>query len=60
MIVHSFSRERMRFGDFAQFASLFDTAKEVTVADRLVAVRANARRPLYLGWACGDCRFLSP
>lgn len=59
MIVHSFSRERMRFGDFAQFASLFDTAKEVTVVDRLVAVRANARPPLYLGWACGDCRFLS-
>ena len=59
MIVHSFSRERMRFGDFAQFASLFDTAKEVTVVDRLLAVRANARPPLYLGWACGDCRFLS-
>jgi hypothetical protein len=59
MIVHSFSRERMRFGDFAQFASLFDTPKEITVADRLVAVRANARPPLYLGWACGDCRFLS-
>ncbi len=59
MIVHSFSRERMGFGDFAQFASLFDTAKEVTVVDRLAAVRANARPPLYLGWACGDCRFLS-
>jgi hypothetical protein len=59
MIVHSFSRERFRFGDFAQVASLFDTAKEVTVVDRLVAVRANARPPLCLGWACGDCRSLS-
>ena len=59
MIVHSFSRERMMFGDFAQFASLFETAKEVTVVNRLLAVRASARPPLYLGWACGDCRFLS-
>jgi len=59
MIVHSFSRERTRFGDFAQFVSLFDVAGEITMVDRLVAVRPNARPRLYLGWASGDRRFLS-
>jgi hypothetical protein len=59
MIVHSFSRERMGFGDFAQFVSLFDVEREVTMVDRLVAVRANARPRLYLGWARGDLSFLS-
>jgi len=56
MIVHSFSPERIWFESFAQFASLFNVAM---VANELIAVRSNARPSLYLGWACGDCNFLS-
>jgi hypothetical protein len=56
MIVHSFSAKRTWFEAFAQFASLFD----VTVAaNELIAVRPHARPPLNIGWACGDCNFLT-
>jgi len=56
MIVHSFSPERIWFESFAQFASLFD----VTMAtNELIAVRPNVRPPIYIGWACGDCNFLT-
>ncbi|MBI3670023.1 MAG: hypothetical protein HY237_09625 [Acidobacteria bacterium] len=56
MIVHSFSPERIWFEALVQFASLFDVAM---VANELIAVRPNARPPLYIGWACGDCNFLT-
>jgi hypothetical protein len=56
MIVHSFSPERKWFESFEQFASLFN----VTVAaNELIAVRPNVRPLIYLGWACGDCSFMS-
>ncbi len=56
MIVHSFSSGKKWFKEFAQFASLFDVD---IVANELVAVRPNAKQPLYIGWACGDCKFLT-
>lgn len=56
MIVHSFSSERIWFEAFVQFASLFDVT---ILADKLVAVRPRAETPLYIGWACGDCKFLT-
>jgi hypothetical protein len=56
MIVHSFSQERTWFEAFVQFASLFDLS---VVANKLSAVPSTARPPLYIGWACGDCNFLS-
>jgi hypothetical protein len=56
MIVHSFSEERIWFGAFMQFASLFGVT---AVANELSAVQSNAKPPLYLGWACGDCSFLT-
>jgi hypothetical protein len=56
MIVHSFSQEKIWFEAFVQFASLFHVAM---VANELMAVRPNAQPPLYIGWACGDCSFLT-
>ncbi len=56
MIVHSFSPEKLWFDAFAQFVSLFGA----TVSpNELVKVRPNAGPPLYLGWACGDSKFLT-
>src|ERR1700722_2731910 len=55
MIVHSFSADKKWFKEFAQFASLFNVD---IAANELVAVRPNGNPPLYIGWACGDCRFL--
>ena len=56
MIVHSFSPERTWFESFVQFGSLFDAD---VVANELTAVRPSATPPLYIGWACGDCNFLT-
>ncbi len=56
MIVHSFSPERIWFDAFRQFASLFGVTMEI---NELVAVRPNAKPPLCIGWACGDCNFLT-
>ena len=56
MIVHSFSPERSCFDAFRQFGSLFGVTMEV---NELIAVRPNAKPPLYIGWACGDCNFLA-
>ena len=56
MIVHSFSQEKIWFEAFVQFASLFQAT---AVANELISVRPNSRPPLYIGWACGDCRFLT-
>jgi hypothetical protein len=58
MIVHSFSPERMRFEDFVQFASLFNVAMKPDLVDQLIAARPSAKRPFYIGWACGDSKFL--
>jgi hypothetical protein len=57
MIVHSFSPERKWFEDLVRFVSLFGVT--ITVVNELTAVRPNARPPLYIGWACGDCNFLT-
>jgi hypothetical protein len=59
MIVHSFSQARIWFKDFVQFASLFDVSIGANMVDELVAVRPNTSPPLYIGWACGDCNFLT-
>jgi len=56
MIVHSFSVERIWFDALVQFASLFDVAM---TANKLIAIRPNGLPPLYIGWACGDCNFLT-
>jgi len=56
MIVHSFSKEKKWFEAFKQFASFFDVAAK---PDELIAIRPNATPPLYIGWACGDCSFLT-
>ncbi len=58
MIVHSFSPEKIWFDEaFKPFASLFDVA--AIAANDLIAVRPKATPPLYIGWACGDCSFLT-
>jgi len=56
MLVHSFSPTQRWFDAFAHFASLFGGIAE---PGKLMLVRPNADRPLYLGWACGDARFLT-
>jgi len=56
MIVHSFSTERIWFEAFAQFASLFDVSM---APNELIAIRGNAKPSIYIGWACGDCNFLT-
>jgi hypothetical protein len=56
MIVHSFSSGRIWFDAFVQFGSLFDVAM---VANKLIAIRPSGKPPLYIGWACGDCSFLT-
>jgi hypothetical protein len=57
MLVHSFSSDRKWFGDFVRFASLFGVS--LTTPNELFPLRANAKPPLYVGWVCGDCKFLS-
>ena len=56
MIVHSFSPERKWFKEFLQFASLFNVSIS---PGELVVVQPGGTPPLYIGWACGDRRFLS-
>jgi hypothetical protein len=56
MIVHSFSPHRTWFGAFARFVSLLGCTAE---PDRLIPVRPDAPRPLYLGWSCGDLQSLT-
>ena len=56
MLVHSFSPTNRGFDAFAHFASLFGCEVE---PGELIAVRPNALRPLYLGWARGDAQFLA-
>jgi len=56
MIVHSFSPDGRWFDAFAEFAALF----HVPVSpNKLIAVRPNAKPPLYIGWASGDSKFLT-
>lgn len=56
MIVHSFSRSGDGFEDFAAFVSLFgaDAAR-----DKAVEVVLPTGKPLLLGWATGNARFLA-
>jgi hypothetical protein len=56
MLVHSFSPTNRWFEAFAHFASLFGCKAE---PGKLIAVRPNVLRPLYLGWARGDAHFLT-
>ena len=56
MIVHSFSLDKRWFEAFKQFASLFDAAVE---PNKLMPIRSEFQPPLYIGWACGDCKFLT-
>ncbi len=56
MIVHSFSPDRLWFDAFARFVSLFGIVAE---PNKLLEIRPQATRPLYVGWACGAAKFLS-
>ena len=56
MIVQSFSPDSRWFSAFAQFASLFNVSVN---RNELVAIRPDTKPPLYLGWASGDCKFLT-
>lgn len=55
MIVHSFSPERMWFDAFQCFVGLYGYNVE---AGQLAEVTLPTAMPLFLGWACGDLRFL--
>ena len=55
MIVHSFSPERMWFDAFERFAGLYGLGVRPR---QLVEVSLPTGMPLFLGWACGDQRFL--
>ena len=56
MLVHSFSRTRAWFEDFAAFVKLFGI--EEVLPDTLILIRETAEEKLYVGWASGDLRFL--
>ena len=56
MIVQSFSPDHRWFPDFAAFCALFAITAERGKAHR---VRLPDGRPLLLGWATGDARFLN-
>ena len=56
MIVHSFSPNRMWFDAFAKFVALFSVDAE---PNKLLAIRPNDSPPLFVGWACGQEKFLS-
>lgn len=55
MIVHSFSPERMWFDAFERFVGLYGRTAD---PGGLVEVTLPIGKPLFLGWACGDQRFL--
>ncbi len=56
MVVHSFSPDRRWLADYQRFARLAGVVGEVGVIEQ---VRPSDRRPLFIGWACGDERFLA-
>ena len=55
MIVHSFSLSRRWHDDYRRFAQLLGCRGEVGSAE---VIELPSGKPLYLGWACGDERFL--
>lgn len=55
MVVHSFSPERTWFDAFERFVGLYGHSIE---PGHLVEVSLPTGMPLFLGWACGDQRFL--
>lgn len=55
MIVYSFSPERMWFDAFERFTGLYGHSIK---PGQLVEVSLPTGMPLFLGWACGDPRFL--
>jgi hypothetical protein len=57
MIVHSFSPELRWFDDFATFIRLLGGG-DIKPGEAKV-INTPSGRPLALGWACGDQRFLS-
>jgi len=56
MLVHSFSPSNQWFDAFALFAKQFGFEAE---PGKLMLVGPDAKPPLYLGWVCGDLRFLT-
>ncbi len=56
MVVHSFSPDRRWLADYQRFARLVGVVGEVGVIEQ---VRPSDRSPLFVGWACGDERFLA-
>lgn len=57
MIVHSFSPHRRWFDDFAAFVRLLGGGDIQPGEAKVIHVPSG--RPLVLGWACGDERFLA-
>lgn len=57
MIVHSFSRERRWFEDFAAFVRLLGGGDIQPGEAKVIGVPSG--RPLVLGWGCGDQTFLT-
>ena len=55
MIVHSFSPEKLWFDAFSRFAALFGQKAE---PDKLLCIRPLGIPPLFIGWACGNSRYL--
>lgn len=55
MVVHSFSTDRKWFDVFAEFVKLYGLTVKV---GELVEAQIPSGIPLFLGWACGDPRFL--
>ena len=56
MIVHSFSPDRMWFEDYVNFCEVLGIGQ---ATGELAPVKSGSNVPLYLGWACGDERFLA-
>lgn len=56
MIVHSFSPERRWFADFAYFVRLLGGGD--AEPGQVTIINTPSSRPLALGWACGDEKFL--
>jgi hypothetical protein len=55
MLVHSFSRERTWFDAFQRFVELFRREPEI---GKLIEI-GSPKVPIFVGWACGDPRFLA-
>ena len=56
MVVHSFSLERRWLADYQRLAGLLGVVGEVGIIEQ---VRPSDRRPLVIGWACGDEHLLA-